>query len=209
MAAAVIKKAVRSGAELIVIDQRQTELTRYASMWLRPAPGTETALIGGMIRVIVDESLDRPPVRGRAVRERPAAQEQPLGVRPHEGLLPDGRPERADPGSRAAARHQRASVAAVRPGDDEAASPRGLREGDSQPCARDGQRGPALYGRLPPVPSGPTSRAPRTWVAPPATFPGTATFPTQAPSSEPGASVFRRPWGSASRRLAPPYATAG
>ena len=58
VAAAVIKKAVRSGAELIVIDQRQTELTRYASMWLRPAPGTETALIGGMIRVIVDESLD-------------------------------------------------------------------------------------------------------------------------------------------------------
>ena len=58
VAAAVIKRAVRSGAELIVIDQRQTELTRYASMWLRPAPGTETALIGGMIRVIVDESLD-------------------------------------------------------------------------------------------------------------------------------------------------------
>ena len=27
-------------------------------MWLRPAPGTETALIGGMIRVIMDESLD-------------------------------------------------------------------------------------------------------------------------------------------------------
>ena len=37
VAAAVIKRAVRSGAELIVIDQRQTELTRYASMWLRPA----------------------------------------------------------------------------------------------------------------------------------------------------------------------------
>jgi predicted molibdopterin-dependent oxidoreductase YjgC len=58
VAAAVVKKAVRSGAELIVIDQRQTELTRYASMWLRPAPGTETALIGGMVRVIMDESLD-------------------------------------------------------------------------------------------------------------------------------------------------------
>ncbi len=58
VAAAVVKKAVRSGAELIVIDQRQTELTRYASTWLRPSPGTETALIGGMIRVIVDESLD-------------------------------------------------------------------------------------------------------------------------------------------------------
>ncbi len=58
VAAAVVKRAVRSGAELIVIDQRQTELTRYANTWLRPVPGTETALIGGMIRVIVDESLD-------------------------------------------------------------------------------------------------------------------------------------------------------
>ena len=53
-----IKKAVREGASLIVIDPRETELTRYADIWLRPVPGSETALIGGMIRVIVDESLD-------------------------------------------------------------------------------------------------------------------------------------------------------
>ena len=53
-----IKKAVKRGAALIVIDQRETELTRYARMWLRPKPGTEAALIGGMLRVIIDESLD-------------------------------------------------------------------------------------------------------------------------------------------------------
>ena len=53
-----IKKAVREGASLIVIDPRETELTRYATRWLRPVPGSETALIGGMLRVIVDESLD-------------------------------------------------------------------------------------------------------------------------------------------------------
>ena len=53
-----IKKAVKSGASLIVIDQRETELTRCAKLWLRPKPGTESALIGGMIRVIIDESLD-------------------------------------------------------------------------------------------------------------------------------------------------------
>ena len=58
VAAVPIKKAVKAGASLIVIDPRETELTRYASMWLRPVPGSETALIGGMIRVIVDESLD-------------------------------------------------------------------------------------------------------------------------------------------------------
>ena len=53
-----IKKAVKTGASLIVIDQRETELTRHAKMWLRPRPGSEAALIGGMLRVIIDESLD-------------------------------------------------------------------------------------------------------------------------------------------------------
>ena len=53
-----IKKAVKEGATLIVIDQRETELTRYAKIWLRPRPGSEAALVGGMLRVIIDESLD-------------------------------------------------------------------------------------------------------------------------------------------------------
>ena len=53
-----IKKAVKRGAALIVIDQRETELTRYAGIWLRPRPGSEPALIGGMLLVILHESLD-------------------------------------------------------------------------------------------------------------------------------------------------------
>ncbi len=58
VAAVPIKKAIKDGAKLIVIDQRETELSRFADVWLRPRPGTETALIGGILRVIVDESLD-------------------------------------------------------------------------------------------------------------------------------------------------------
>ena len=58
VAAVPIKKAVKGGASLIVVDQRETELTRYASIWLRPRPGSETVLMGGMLRVIMDESLD-------------------------------------------------------------------------------------------------------------------------------------------------------
>ena len=58
VAAVPIKKAARRGAKLIVIDPRQTELTRYASIWLRPRPGSEAALIGAMVKIIVDESLD-------------------------------------------------------------------------------------------------------------------------------------------------------
>ena len=53
-----LKQAVKAGAKLIVIDPRETELTRFATIWLRPRPGSETALIGGILRVIVDESLD-------------------------------------------------------------------------------------------------------------------------------------------------------
>ncbi len=53
-----IKSAVREGAALIVIDQRETELARSAKMWLRPQPGSETILIGGMLRVIFEESLE-------------------------------------------------------------------------------------------------------------------------------------------------------
>ncbi len=58
VAAVPIKKAIKEGAKLIVIDQRETELTRFADIWLRPRPGSENALIGGLLRVIVDESLD-------------------------------------------------------------------------------------------------------------------------------------------------------
>ena len=61
VAAVPIKKAVKAGATLIVIDQRETELARLANandLWLRPRPGSETALIGGMLRAIMDESLD-------------------------------------------------------------------------------------------------------------------------------------------------------
>ena len=53
-----IKKAIKTGAKLVVIDSRETELTRYAKIWLRPKPGTEAILVAGIIRVILDESLD-------------------------------------------------------------------------------------------------------------------------------------------------------
>ena len=53
-----IKQAVRAGTQkLIVIDAREVELTRYAHLWLRPYPGTDLALLGGILRVILDEGL--------------------------------------------------------------------------------------------------------------------------------------------------------
>jgi len=52
------KKAVREGAKLVVIDSRETELTRYAAEWLRPKPGSEALLIAGISRAILDEALE-------------------------------------------------------------------------------------------------------------------------------------------------------
>jgi predicted molibdopterin-dependent oxidoreductase YjgC len=52
------KKAVREGAKLVVIDSRETELTRYATEWLRPKPGSEALLIAGIGRVVLDEALE-------------------------------------------------------------------------------------------------------------------------------------------------------
>jgi predicted molibdopterin-dependent oxidoreductase YjgC len=53
-----IKRAVKGGAKLVVIDPREVELTRYAHLWLRPRPGTELLLLGGMLKTILDEGLD-------------------------------------------------------------------------------------------------------------------------------------------------------
>ena len=59
VAAVPVKKAVKAGSKLIVIDPREVELTRYAHLWLRPVPGTELLLLGGLLRVILDEGLEK------------------------------------------------------------------------------------------------------------------------------------------------------
>ena len=54
-----IKRAVKNGANLIVIDPREVELTRYAHSWLRPAPGTELLLLGGVLKSLLAQGLAR------------------------------------------------------------------------------------------------------------------------------------------------------
>ena len=52
-----IRKAVQDGAKLIVANPREIDLCRIAHIWLRHQPGTDVALLMGMMRVIVDEDL--------------------------------------------------------------------------------------------------------------------------------------------------------
>jgi formate dehydrogenase alpha subunit len=52
-----MKRAALRGAQLIVADPRRTELAEYAKIWLRLIPGTDAALINGIIHIIVTEGL--------------------------------------------------------------------------------------------------------------------------------------------------------
>ena len=52
-----IRRAVRRGAKLIVANPRHIDLCRHAALWLSVRPGSDLALLMGMMRVIVDEEL--------------------------------------------------------------------------------------------------------------------------------------------------------
>jgi len=52
-----IKRAVDSGGKLIVANPREIDMVRWAHLWLQHKPGSDVALLMGMMRVIVDEGL--------------------------------------------------------------------------------------------------------------------------------------------------------
>ena len=54
-----IKRAARKSTKLVLIDSREVELTRYAHLWLRPAPGTEQLLLGGLLKSVIDQGFQK------------------------------------------------------------------------------------------------------------------------------------------------------
>ncbi len=61
MAAKAILAAKKRGAKMIVVDPCQTQAAAMADLWLPLRPGTDSALLLGMINVIIKENLfDRP-----------------------------------------------------------------------------------------------------------------------------------------------------
>ena len=53
-----VKRAVRRhGSRLIVIDPRGIDLVKYADIWLRQKPGTDVAVLNGLMHVIIEEDL--------------------------------------------------------------------------------------------------------------------------------------------------------
>jgi formate dehydrogenase alpha subunit len=50
-----MKRAARRGARLIVVDPRHIELVDYAELWLQLIPGTDAALVNGLMNIIINE----------------------------------------------------------------------------------------------------------------------------------------------------------
>ncbi len=50
-------RGARDGGKLIVANPREIDLCRFADLWLRHNPGSDVALLMGMMRVIVEEEL--------------------------------------------------------------------------------------------------------------------------------------------------------
>jgi formate dehydrogenase major subunit/formate dehydrogenase alpha subunit len=56
--ATFIKRAiVQRGAKLILVDPRDIDLAKFATIWFRQKPGTDIAWINGLIHVIINEGL--------------------------------------------------------------------------------------------------------------------------------------------------------
>ncbi|MFQ5852569.1 MAG: molybdopterin-dependent oxidoreductase [Candidatus Binatia bacterium] len=54
---AFVKNAKKHGAKIVVIDPRQTEITRLADKWVALRPGSDGALALGLIDVLISERL--------------------------------------------------------------------------------------------------------------------------------------------------------
>ncbi len=66
LVASRIYRAVEKGASLIVADPREIQISRFAHVHLRQRPGTDVALLNGMMYVILEEGLeDKAFIAGR------------------------------------------------------------------------------------------------------------------------------------------------
>jgi len=52
-----VKRGIRNGMKVIVIDPKWTPLVKYSHLWLQPKLGTDVALLNGMINYIIENNL--------------------------------------------------------------------------------------------------------------------------------------------------------
>ncbi|MGO8695659.1 MAG: formate dehydrogenase subunit alpha [Rectinemataceae bacterium] len=82
--ATYLKRGVRRGARLVVVDPRRTPLADLAAVWLQPRLGTDVALLNGMTRIAMEELwIDRPFIEGRVSGGMEAYRELERRVSPY------------------------------------------------------------------------------------------------------------------------------
>lgn len=64
-----IKKASKEQSDLIVIDPREIDLTRYAKLWIKPIPGTESLVINTISKIIFDQSQESKDLESKQMDE--------------------------------------------------------------------------------------------------------------------------------------------
>jgi anaerobic selenocysteine-containing dehydrogenase len=52
-----IEKVIEAGGKLIVVDPQRTDLATLADLWIRIRPGSDGALVAGVLKVIIEEEL--------------------------------------------------------------------------------------------------------------------------------------------------------
>ena len=57
LVASHVMKAKERGAQIVVIDPRETQIARLADLYLCPVPGADVAVINGLMNVIIEEGL--------------------------------------------------------------------------------------------------------------------------------------------------------
>jgi len=58
IASRIMKTREERGARLVVIDPRETQMARLADLYLRFRPGTDVAVLNGLMNVIISEGLE-------------------------------------------------------------------------------------------------------------------------------------------------------
>jgi formate dehydrogenase major subunit len=89
-----VKRAVRHGARLIVIDPRHTEMAAMADIWLRLVPGTNVLLLNSLLHAIFQENLEHQEFMESRTENQQAVREHvgrysPEAMAPFTGVEPE------------------------------------------------------------------------------------------------------------------------
>ncbi|MDX9897385.1 MAG: formate dehydrogenase subunit alpha [Spirochaetia bacterium] len=83
--ATYLKRGLKKGGRLVVIDPRWTPLANFADVWLQPRLGTDVALLNGMARIAIEEGwIDKDFIGKRVYGGLESLEALKLAVEPYD-----------------------------------------------------------------------------------------------------------------------------